>query len=116
MNAITSYLRHVIVVGVLFLVAKYKLPLEGASEMADALALAGIGTVTWLVVKYAPEFAKHIGLLALLLVGGISCTPGQVAALRAIPVKACVITPQGRVCYSEVEGLSAEIDRRGGGK
>lgn len=55
-----------------------------------------------------------IGTLAGLLCTGLpACSPAQIAAARAIPVKACVITPQGKICYSDVEGLSAEIDASG---
>ncbi len=50
------------------------------------------------------------GLMGL---GLSSCTPAQIAAARAIPVKACVVTPQGRVCYSTAEGLEADIDASG---
>ncbi len=45
-------------------------------------------------------------------VGLPSCSPDQIAAARAIPIKACVITPEGKICYSDTDGLSAEIDAR----
>jgi len=44
----------------------------------------------------------------------VSCSAEQLAAAKAVPVKACYLTNQGRVCYSNVEGLSAEIDGRSG--
>ena len=41
-----------------------------------------------------------------------SCSPEQLAAARAVPLKACVMTPKGPVCYSTKDGLSVEIDTR----
>lgn len=46
--------------------------------------------------------------------GLVSCSAEQLAAAKAVPVKACYVTNEGRVCYSNVEGLSAEIDARSG--
>jgi hypothetical protein len=109
MSAITSYIRHLIVVGILLLVSKFGLPLEGANEMANGLALFLIGTGTWAVVKYAPEFAKQLGLLLFMMVHIVSCSAGQREAVMGIPIKACVFTPEGRVCYSSKGGLALEI-------
>lgn len=54
-----------------------------------------------------------IGTVAVL--GGLpSCSPEQLAAARAVPMKACVHTDQGDVCYSTKDGLSAEIDATSG--
>jgi hypothetical protein len=44
----------------------------------------------------------------------VSCSPEQLAAARAVPVKACYVTHEGQICYSNVEGLSAQIDARSG--
>jgi hypothetical protein len=45
------------------------------------------------------------------LMGGLpSCTPAQLAAARAIPIKATILTDQGGVSYSSKGGLSVEID------
>jgi hypothetical protein len=61
MNALTSYLRHVIVTGLLFTVEKFKLPLEGAGDAADVIALALIGTLSWAFVKYiAPKIKTNL--------------------------------------------------------
>jgi hypothetical protein len=72
-----SYLRHLIVVAVLFAVEKTKLPLEGAEDAAHAIALIVIATITWAIVKYAPAIAKGAGLsvllAALVLPGITSC-------------------------------------------
>ena len=72
MNAINSYLRHLIVTGITLLIAKFKLPLEGADKFADAIALLVIATITWGIVKYAPpSVAKFLGLSAVALCVGI---------------------------------------------
>lgn len=87
MNAISSYLRHLIVTGLVVLVAKYKLPVEGSAAAADALALLALGTVTWLVIKYAPPgLAKLLGFTSavlLLAVATPSCAPGSEYPLSA---------------------------------
>ena len=47
--------------------------------------------------------------------GGLpSCSAEQFAAARAIPIKTCVITDKGTICYSSKSGLSAEIDATSG--
>jgi len=46
MNALASYLRHIIVTGILIAVDKIGLPIEGASAAADIIALAVVGTVS----------------------------------------------------------------------
>lgn len=57
-----------------------------------------------------------LGLIALgtvaALVGGSlpSCSPAFEAP--DIPIRACVVTDQGTICYSAKGGLSAEIDAR----
>jgi len=42
-----------------------------------------------------------------------SCSSAQLAAARAVPIRACVITPQGKVCYSSKTGidLRARVQR-----
>lgn len=39
-----------------------------------------------------------------------SCTAAQLSAARQIPMRACVVTDQGTVCYSTKDGISAEVD------
>jgi hypothetical protein len=58
MNALASYLRHIIVTGILIAVEKLKLPIEGADQAADVIALVVVGTLSWAVVKYAPKLKK----------------------------------------------------------
>lgn len=75
MNAITSYLRHLIVTGITLLIAKFKLPIEGADKFADAIALFVIATITWAIVKYAPPgLSKFLGLSVIAFVAGFSMT------------------------------------------
>lgn len=66
MTALASYLRHLIVVLLLMLVQKYKLPIDGADAAANAFALIVFGTATWAVVKYLPNLAKSIGLVCIM--------------------------------------------------
>jgi hypothetical protein len=68
MTAITSYLRHLIVTGILIIIERAKLPIEGSEDAAHAIALLVIGTLTWAIVKYAPEIAKRLGITALILI------------------------------------------------
>jgi len=58
MNALYSYLRHLFVTGILLAVEKLKLPVEGAEDAANVIALALLGTLSWLFAKYAPSFIK----------------------------------------------------------
>ena len=56
MNALASYLRHLIVTSILIAVEKLKLPIEGADQAADVIALVVVGTLSWWFVKYvAPK-------------------------------------------------------------
>lgn len=67
MNAISSYVRHVIVTFIVLLATKWQLPEAGLSDFAEGVALLAIGTITWLLVKYAPELAKFLGISAIAL-------------------------------------------------
>jgi hypothetical protein len=63
-NALTSYLRHLYVTGILIVIEKLKLPIDGAQDAANYIALAIIGTITWVFVKYiAPKIkiSKRLG-------------------------------------------------------
>ena len=61
------------------------------------------------VVPVWLPFACLAAATAVVLPG---CTTSQLAAARKIPIKACYLSPEGRVCYSNVDGLSAEVDGR----
>ena len=58
MNALASYLRHLIVAGILLAIEKLKLPIEGAEDAANVIALAVIGTLSWAFVKYVAPRLK----------------------------------------------------------
>lgn len=82
MNALTSYLRHLFVTGILFIIEKIKLPIDGAEDAANVIALALIGSLSWLFVKYVAPLIKTakgsgVALLALavsLSLSNVSCT------------------------------------------
>lgn len=79
MNALASYLRHLIVTGILLLVEKLKLPIEGANAAADVIALAVVGTLSWWFVKYlAPK---------------IKVPKGSGLALFALAASLALLTP-----------------------
>jgi hypothetical protein len=109
MSPLASYLRHLIVTGLLLLVAKYKLPEAGAAQAADYLALAALGTITWLAVKYAPALAKHLGLLALICCLALpSCSQ-----LSSTPLWFRVTDPESGLSggYSSKAGITIEYHR-----
>ena len=104
MNALASYLRHLIVTGILLLVEKYRLPVQGAEDAANLIALTVIGTVVWAVAKYCPELAKRLGLLAacLMLFPGCADTPLRIGYYQ----------DGAGLSYSRLDGLSVEVERR----
>ena len=50
MNPLLSYARHCIVIAVFYIVEKYDLPMEGASEAIEWIALAVVTSATCRVV------------------------------------------------------------------
>lgn len=90
MNALASYLRHLIVTAILLAVEKLKLPIEGADAAADVVALFIVGTLSWWFVKYvAPKIKvpKGSGLALFAL-----------AASLALLTPSCTVTlgPDGK--------------------
>lgn len=57
MNALQSYLRHLIVTGIVISVERFKLPIEGAAEAANFIALAAVMSASWLATRYGPVVA-----------------------------------------------------------
>ena len=58
-----------------------------------------------------------IGLIALAGFIGLAlpaCSPAQQAAFSSIPIKSCVITDYGTVCYSSKDGIEATVDATSG--
>lgn len=84
MTAITSYLRHLIVTGILIVIERAKLPVEGSEDAAHAIALFAIGTITWAFVKYAPEIAKRLGVTALILIPALLILPSCTIAIDPV--------------------------------
>ncbi len=119
MTALASYLRHLIVVLLLYVVQKYKLPVDGADAAANAVALGSLGTATWALVKYLPNYAKSLGLLSLIAIGGLgmavpSCTPAQITAAESIPIHSSVKLPNGTIGYDSATGISVAVDTTSG--
>ena len=57
MNPIASYLRHIIVTGILLVAEKYQMPVEGMEDAAHAIGLLVVGSLTWASVKFIPSLA-----------------------------------------------------------
>lgn len=108
---------------------------EAAKQLIAPLAIIGTLLVTALWRVALAWFAKFfragsgetgndrqgsaLGILLVIgtaaVLGGLpSCSPEALAAARAIPIKTCVTTDQGTICYSSKSGLSAEIDATSG--
>ena len=106
MNPLLSYARHCIVIAVFYIVEKYELPLEGASEAVEWIALAVVTSATWAIAKYfKPIMEKMKGGVGLLIVsafislGLVSCTAGQLPFTIGIKMQ---------------DGLEAEYSAKGG--
>jgi hypothetical protein len=97
MNPLLSYIRHLIVTAVILAVEHLKLPVEGAEDAAHVIALGVIGTLTWAVVKYAPAFAKYLGLMvaffAVLLMPSCSTVS---SAITGLPIPATSVQRAGQ--------------------
>jgi hypothetical protein len=59
MNPLQSYIRHIIVTAVIITAEKFKLPIDGAEEAVNVIALSLVGTASWLFVKYVAPFLKE---------------------------------------------------------
>lgn len=93
---IASYLRHLIVTGIVYLAAKWQLPEAGLNEFAQGLALIVIGSGTWAVVKYAPPgLKKFFGLAMVGLMTGTGLTG------CGYPVTGTLATPWGQVSHAD---------------
>ena len=119
MNPLLSYLRHVIVIGVFYLVEKYKLPVEGVSEAINWIALTLVTSIAWVVAKYGKELKIKLltkkGVLPLLLGSCFFLLPSCTADQRAaFPITIGITTPEIEARYSAKGGLElvAILDRR----
>lgn len=96
---IASYLRHLIVTGIVFLAAKWHLPEAGLNEFAQGIALIVIGTGTWAIVKYAPHsWRKFLGLGMIALIAG-----GSMSGCAGI--SATLATPWGHAAHAHGQAV-----------
>lgn len=108
-EAFGSLLEPVLIIGTLLITAGWRIALawlsklfrNGTGEMENG---GPSGGAALLIV---------VGTAAVL--GGLpSCSPAQIEAARGFPIRGCVVTDQGAVCYSSKGGLSYEVDARSG--
>ena len=106
MNPLLSYARHCIVIAVFYIVEKYELPMEGASEAVEWIALAVVTSATWAIAKYfKPVMEKMKGGVGLVIVsifislGLVSCSNGTLPFSIGIKMQ---------------DGLEAEYSAKGG--
>ena len=112
MNAFASYIRHLLVTGILFLVEKWHLPIEGSADAANWIALSFIGTLTWVCTKYGKDLipllrGANLFLLSIALAGmslGLSSC--------GWPVTVGVRSEQYGIggSYSAEDGLNLNVD------
>jgi len=143
MNAIASLTRHLLtyLAGLGgFLFAHGIIPAGSVAQANDAgaalveplaviaglLAAAGVRLAIFFLGKIFPALAEKLeppsgGTVALAigvtaaLVGALpSCSPEQLAEAKSIPLKSCVLTEHGRICYSSKSGIEAEVDLSSG--
>lgn len=79
-----------------------KITLSGAGETKDNMG-GGRSGGTWLLVMGLGLGTAAAGMLS-------SCSPDQLAAARAVPVRSCVETDYGTVCYSSKSGIAVTVD------
>jgi hypothetical protein len=111
MTAITSYLRHLIVTGILIVIERAKLPIEGSEDAAHAIALLVIDTLTWAIVKYAPEIAKRLGITALILIPALFILPSCTIAIDPITGRPSVGTDPAAVA-ALAEAVADKVNGR----
>ncbi len=92
----------------------------------DAALVIIMAVITRLLMKFGGKLfsgdsvsdSKDKGLNTLLLFLGMaglfmglpSCTPQQMEAVKAVPIKACYADPKGnKVCYSSQDGIEVEV-------
>lgn len=83
MNAVASYLRHVIVGLVVLAAERIGLPAEGLGVAAEELAVLLVGTLTWLAVKYGPAWLKGGRAGMILLLAALTMCLNSCAALSS---------------------------------
>lgn len=81
-----------------------KISLSGAGETVDNMS-GGRSGGTWLLAMGLGLGTAAVGILS-------SCSPDQLAAARAVPVRSCVETDYGTVCYSSKSGIAVSVDAK----
>lgn len=115
--------------------AEVKAVTEGFSKMGDGLLIVlavvvpAAGRLLW---AWAAKFFRAgsgevqdpqgpsggVGLILMLagtaaVLGGLpSCSAESINAARAVPIRACIATEQGQLCYSSKAGLSVEVSAK----
>lgn len=138
MNAIYSLLRHVItaIAALSAYLALYEPPPPAADSLpVDPLGALGmtlaVGLTRWAlamvgrILAYLADKASG-GMsggswcllvwcsMAVGLIGALpSCSAAQRERLGTVPLRACVATDQGTLCYSNKEGATATVNLRG---
>ena len=80
-----------------------KISLSGAGETKDSMA-GGRSGGTWLLAMGLGFGTAVAGMLP-------SCSPAQLAA---VPLRTCVMTDYGTVCYSSKSGVAVSVDATSG--
>ena len=97
------------------------------ATIQDALVVVIMAVLMRLILKYGGKLFSAdkdgtqngggtllllLGMAGLMGMGLPSCSPGQMEAVRAVPIKACYLDKDGnRVCYSSKGGLEVEVSR-----
>jgi len=86
-----------------------RLVISGVTKIFESIGSNGSGI--WTPVMTIGGLAMGAGFIGFSLP---SCTSQDLAAVRSVPAKFCVVHDQGKICYSNQNGLSAEVDATSG--
>ena len=100
---------------------------EPLTVIAGLLAATGARLAIFCLGKIFPALAEKLGsqsgmaglwvmgLTAAAIGGSLpSCSPEQLASARAVPIRSCVETDYGTVCYSSKSGIAVTVDTTSG--
>jgi hypothetical protein len=127
MKNLSTYLRHLVtaLAGISAYLATLPTGTSDAAEPVAGLAMVAAVAVTRLVLALVGNLFAAIaekssggmsgGMLPLMvgLAAGIVGSLPSCAALESTPVRACLITERGTICYSQ-DGASAAVNLRSG--
>jgi hypothetical protein len=135
-ETLTSLLRHALTALAGLGTFMYAQGYIGAADVAavngnglalsDALLPILVAVLTRLFIKFSGKLRDaHVnegknnnGFLGLLLLGAVgfigmtlpSCSPAQVEAAKAVPIRGCYTSEDGyRVCYSSKDGVEVDV-------